>query len=134
MNKLNRKWLWVCLTCLVLIVGLVVYKLVQSSIPVPLDSAGKTPDAVAKAWFSALSAGDANVIRQIGSTRWEQPDILQRYEGLQVISIGTPFPRPPLPQWFVSYEIRLKSGEVKRGNLAVKIDNPGCAWHFDGGL
>jgi len=35
---------------------------------------------------------------------------------------------------FVPYEIRFQNGETKKFNLAVRQDNPGQPWYFDGGL
>ena len=135
MSKPGGKWKWICIACLVLIVGFVAFRLTQPPIAVPLDSAGKTPDAMARAWFGALSTGDVNSINQLGGgALWAKPETRQSYEGLQVVSIGTPFHRSPLPQWFVPYEIRLKSGEVKKFNLAVRNDYPDKKWRFDGGL
>jgi RNA polymerase sigma factor (sigma-70 family) len=54
--------------------------------------------------------------------------------GLEIISLGEPFTKPPYPGVFVPYEIRFKNGESKKFNLAVRQDNPEQKWYWDGGL
>ena len=80
--------------------------------------------------------------------------------GMEVVSLGKPFKartsiaallelRPNLrdqfrgmgnqkdfqgPQVYVPYEIRLKDGNVKKWQLAIRCDNPEHRWYFDGGL
>lgn len=53
--------------------------------------------------------------------------------GLQVVSLGEPFQSGMYRGWFVPYEISV-NGKVKKHNLAVRNDNPGRRWVFDGGL
>lgn len=54
--------------------------------------------------------------------------------GLKVIAIGEPFKSGLYPGEFVPYHIQLKSGRVKKMNLAVRNDNSNNVWIFDGGL
>ena len=54
--------------------------------------------------------------------------------GLELVSLGDPFTKPGFPQVWVPYEIRFKSGETKKFNLAVRQDNPERKWYFDGGF
>jgi hypothetical protein len=56
------------------------------------------------------------------------------YGGVEVVSVGVPFKSGPYPGVFVPYEIRLKSGETKKYNLAIRNDNPAKRWVVDGGL
>lgn len=56
------------------------------------------------------------------------------YGGLKVINIGEPFKSGLYPGEFVPYIIELKTGEVKKMNLAVRNDNPTKVWRIDGGL
>jgi outer membrane lipoprotein-sorting protein len=60
--------------------------------------------------------------------------IKERFGGLKVIRIGEPFKSGLYPGEFVPYEIKLKSGETKKFNLAVRNDNPGKVWTVDGGF
>jgi hypothetical protein len=48
--------------------------------------------------------------------------------------LGDPFQSGQYPGWFVPYEIRLKSGEVKKHNLAIRNGNPAKHWLVDGGI
>jgi hypothetical protein len=55
------------------------------------------------------------------------------YGRLQIISIGTSFKSGRYAGVYVPYEIKLKSGEVLKYNLALRKDNPQKAWIIDGG-
>ena len=56
--------------------------------------------------------------------------------GLEIISLGEPFQSEGYCRlgWFVPYEIRFKSGQVKKMNLAIRKDNPAKRFVIDGGL
>jgi len=57
--------------------------------------------------------------------------------GLEIVSIGNAFTSQTYPGRFVPYEIKLNSGrgsETKKGNLAVRKDNPAGRWQVDGGI
>ena len=63
------------------------------------------------------------------------PQIFKDYlGGLEVISIGEPFQSMGYPGWFVPYEIKLQSGEIKKHNLAIRNDNPAHRFELDGGI
>ena len=55
------------------------------------------------------------------------------YGGLQIISIGSSFKSGRYAGVYVPYEVKLKSGEVLKYNLALRKDNPQKAWIIDGG-
>ena len=105
-----------------------------------MDTAGISADAVARAFFDALSTGDVNALRCIvpHAGMFEEPNIRPRLLGLKIISIGAPFQKSTIPeksQWFVPYEIQLKSGELRKGELGLVNNYPGRAgWVFDGGF
>jgi RNA polymerase sigma factor (sigma-70 family) len=89
--------------------------------------------------FEALGNGDWDKVATLcppgfalGNKLNEQ--IKGELAGLQVISLGDPFVKPPYPGVFVPYEIRFKSGETKKYQLAIRQDNPERKWYFDGGL
>jgi hypothetical protein len=53
------------------------------------------------------------------------------------VSLGEPFPSKAYAGgkgWFIPYVIKLKNGEVKKFNLAMRRDNPANRYVFDGGL
>jgi len=56
--------------------------------------------------------------------------------GLEIISIGEPFQSKGYSRkgWLVPYEIRLKSGDVKKHNLAIRKDNDANRFVVDGGI
>jgi hypothetical protein len=54
--------------------------------------------------------------------------------GLEIISIGEPFQSATYRGWFVPYEIKLRSGQVKKHNLALRNDNRAHRFQLDGGI
>jgi outer membrane lipoprotein-sorting protein len=56
------------------------------------------------------------------------------FGGLTVIHIGEPFKSGLFPGEFVPYEIKFKSGQVKKFNLALKNNNPNKVWIVSGGF
>jgi hypothetical protein len=56
------------------------------------------------------------------------------FGGLTVIHIGEPFKSGLFPGEFVPYEIKFKSGNVKKFNLALKNNNPNKVWIVSGGF
>jgi hypothetical protein len=54
--------------------------------------------------------------------------------GLQIITIGKPLKSDLYLGWYVPYEIKLRSGEIKKWNLPVRNDNPAKRYVVDGGI
>ena len=52
----------------------------------------------------------------------------------EIITIGEPFQSGRYPGWFVPYEIKLNSGEIKAHNLALRNDNDAGRYVVDGGF
>jgi len=92
------------------------------------------PKEVATALFQACADEDwEEADKFLASMRADKR--LQEYlGGLEIINIGEPFKSGQYGGWFVPYEIRLRSGHVKKHNLAVRNDNPGNRYVFDGGI
>jgi RNA polymerase sigma factor (sigma-70 family) len=97
----------------------------------------------ARDFFEALGEEDWNKVEQFYPSyappghrfNDEFTEQLKSYlGGLEIISLGEPFTKPPYPGVFVPYEIRFKNGESKKFNLAVRQDNPEQKWYWDGGL
>jgi len=93
-----------------------------------------SPKESATAFFEACSQEDWNEFLKFWSMSAVREDIKQYYGRLQIISIGEPFKSGQYPGWFVPYEIKLKSGKIKKWNLAVRNDNPAKRWVVDGGF
>jgi len=93
-----------------------------------------TAAQAARAFFSACAAEDWDEVRKFGSVS-EVPqgykDLLGR---LEILRIGEPFESGRYPGLFVPYEVRLNSGVVKSGNLALRDDNPARRFVVDGGI
>jgi len=93
----------------------------------------------ARKFFMALSKEDYASITpvwdalQISDTDMQEK-IREIYGGLELISLGKPFKSGLFPGEFVPYKIKLKSGEIKEFNLAVRNDNPTKTWEIDGGI
>jgi hypothetical protein len=96
-----------------------------------------TPRQAAEAFFKACAEKKWDEVLKFWpmSGADEQFERMKEYlGGLEIVSIGEPFKKGEYPGWFVPYEIRLKSGVVKKWNLAVRNDNPANRYLFDGGL
>jgi hypothetical protein len=94
----------------------------------------ESPKEAAEMLFDAFSREDWDAARLIYPMTGFDEGFQHYVGGMQVISIGEPFRSSFYPGWFVPYEVRLKSGRVKKWNLAVRNDNSVHRWVFDGGL
>ena len=69
---------------------------------------------------------------------WPKPSLDQKfkdyYGGLITIRIGEPFRKGGYIGWLIPYEIKLKTGEIKKFNLAMRNDNSAKRYIWDGGL
>ena len=54
--------------------------------------------------------------------------------GLEIISLGEPFQSAPYPGWFIPYEIKLQTGQIRKHTLSIRKDNPAKRFVIDGGL
>lgn len=96
-----------------------------------------TPKETAIAFFQACADEDWDEYLKFNpasAVPQKNKDYLGR---LEIISIGEPFKSglyPARPTWFVPYEIKLKSGQIKKYNLAVRNDNPAKRYVVDGGI
>jgi outer membrane lipoprotein-sorting protein len=92
------------------------------------------PKETATAFFNACAKEDWKEVLKF----WMMSDVDQRTKeylgGMEVISIGEPFKSGLYPGWFVPYEIKLKSGYIKKMNLAVRNDNRAKRYMVDGGI
>jgi hypothetical protein len=101
---------------------------------------GMTPEQAVKTLLEALSRGDWTEAAKFKPTFNEAAK--ERAVGLQVVSLGKPF-----WGWYdlgdqrvvkyggviVPFEIRLKNGEVTKGILRIRCDNPEKQWCSDSG-
>lgn len=93
-----------------------------------------TPKEMAIAFFQACADEDWDEFLKFWSASAVDERIKESLGGLEVISTGEPFKSGRYPGWFVPYEIKLKSGRIRKHNLAVRNDNKAKRWMVDGGL
>jgi hypothetical protein len=95
--------------------------------------AAMSPEQAARAFFEACGAGNWTEVAKFEPIPLN--DQIRSYlEGLQVVSLGTPFTSTGNNAQFVPYEIKFKSGETKKHNLALKKDPRTDRWFVDGGF
>jgi len=92
------------------------------------------PKEVAQAFFQACADEDWDEILKFRPSSAVPQWLKDRYGGLEIINIGEPFKSGGYSGWFVPYEVRLKTGEIRKLNLAIRNDNPAKRYIQDGGL
>jgi len=93
-----------------------------------------TSEEAATAFFTACAEEDWDeLVKFLGQTGVSQP--MKAYlGGLEIVSIGEPFQSANYRGWFVPYEIKLRSGRIKKHNLALRKDNRAHRFQLDGGI
>jgi hypothetical protein len=105
-----------------------------NEMPTPTPGPLLTPKEVAQVFFEACAREDWGKVLEIyphSSVSQNTKDSLGK---LEIVSIGEPFKSGLYPGWFVPYKVKLRSGEVKTWNLAVRNDNPAKRFLLDGGF
>jgi hypothetical protein len=92
------------------------------------------PKETAEAFFKACAEENWDEFLKFSSTSKVDEKIKGYLGGLEIISIGEPFKSGLYPGWFVPYEVKFKSGRIKKMNLAVRNDNPAKRYVVDGGF
>ena len=92
----------------------------------------KTPEEITHYFFEACAANDWGKVEKVYSDL--ESKAKDYYGGLQIIEIGKSFQSGRYPGFFVPYSIKLKSGHIKKHNLAIRNDNQGKMWRVDGGF
>jgi len=113
-------------------------KAVEFTNPQILPDNGKyenmTPRQAAEGFFTACAQENWDeFLRYFPMTAVPQ-SMKQYLGGLEIISLGESFQSAGSSSWFVPYEIRLKNGEIKKHNLALKRLPPANRWIVDGGI
>lgn len=92
-----------------------------------------SPKETAEIFFQACADEDwAEAVKF--DTMFAAEEIQEMFGGLEIISIGEPFQSGFSSAWFVPYEIKLKNGQVRKHNLALKKDKEANRYFIDGGL
>ena len=83
---------------------------------------------VAELFFGGMAKNNWKLVGEacdfFMSSSEKAKNVKDQYSGLKVIKIGKAFKSGLYPGEFVPYEIRLKTGEIVKHNLAVRNDNP----------
>jgi len=98
---------------------------------------GVSSEEATKRFFEAWQKEDWKTVDQLMPGFMNSIDVelvKHEYGGLTILSIGKPFKSGQYPGEFVPYSIRLKSGNIKKMNLALRRDNPEKKWVVDGGF
>lgn len=93
-----------------------------------------TPKQVAEAFFKACAEENWDEFLKFWPMSAVSQEIKNYLGGLEIISIGEPFKSGLYPGWFVPYEIKLRDGNIKKMNLAIRNDNTAKRYMFDGGI
>ncbi len=93
-----------------------------------------TPKEMAEVFFQACANEDWNEVLKFMPRSEVSQGFKDYYGGLEIINIGEPFKSDRYHGWYVPYEIRLRSGDVKKWNLAVTNQYEVPRYLFDGGL
>ncbi len=93
-----------------------------------------SPEQVARAFFQACADEDWDEVLKF----WPMSSVDEWFKaylgGVEIISIGQPFKSGLFAGRFVPYEIKLRSGRIKKFNLAVRNDNPAKRYVVCGGI
>ena len=95
--------------------------------------AAMSAEQAARAFFEACGSGNWTEVAKFDPIPLND-EIRRALEGLQVVSLGTAFTSTGNNARFVPYEIKFKSGETKKHNLALKKDPRTDRWFVDGGF
>jgi outer membrane lipoprotein-sorting protein len=96
--------------------------------------AAMTPEQAARAFFEACGREDWN---EAGKFCTVTGTLKEDLGGLEVISIGNSFASAISlinGARFVPYEVKLKSGAIKKWNIGFKKDGKTGRWYVDGGI
>lgn len=96
--------------------------------------ASMTAEQAGRAFFEACGRSDWPEVAKFFQFMPFNDQIKEYVGGLSIISIGQSFTSEGYPGQFVPYEIKLKGGEVKKHNLALKKDRKTDRWFVDGGF
>jgi outer membrane lipoprotein-sorting protein len=95
-----------------------------------------TPLEAARAFFEACAREDWEEVQKF-TTFPLSGDFKKDLGGLTIVHLGKPFQSKGYAGgkgWYIPYEIKLKSGEVKKYNLAMRNDNRAHRYELDGGI
>jgi hypothetical protein len=93
-----------------------------------------TAEKAARTFWEGFAREDWATVQRLRGGSTLNEDIRRTFGGLQIVHIGPAFTSQAYLGAFVPYEVRLRSGEVRRHNLALRRDESTAAWYVDGGF
>jgi hypothetical protein len=96
--------------------------------------ASMSAEQAARAFFEACGRSDWTEVAKFFQFMPFNDQIKAYVSGMTIVSLGESFTSEGYPGRFVPYEIKLKIGEVKKFNLALKKDPKTGRWFIDGGF
>ncbi|MFB3896970.1 MAG: hypothetical protein ACE14V_11780 [bacterium] len=92
-----------------------------------------TAKDIATNFIQACAAGNWSKASTYCHFVYQLQGIDTTWEGLEIVASGEPLIKyAGYPGLMIFYEIRLKSGELKKYEFSVRNDNPTKAWTVDG--
>ncbi len=117
--------------------GLIWKKVSEVYSPDQTGITASTSEEVARMFFEACHKEDWVTVGKLYPVVMQssQAGIMKKLlGGLTITFIGKSFKSGEYAGDFVPYEIRFKSGEIKKMNLALRNDNKERKWYIDGGF
>jgi hypothetical protein len=96
--------------------------------------ASMSAEQAARAFFGACGRSDWTEVAKFFQFMPINGEIKDYIAGMTIVSLGNSFTSKGYPGRFVPYEIKLKNGDVKKHNLALKKDTKTDRWFIDGGF
>ena len=93
-----------------------------------------TPIEVVGTFFQSCADENWDEVIKFLPTSAIPEDFKNILGGLEIISLGEPFQSAPYPGWFIPYEIKLKTGQIRKHTISIRNDNPAKRFMVDGGL
>lgn len=93
-----------------------------------------TPIEVVRTFFQSCADENWDEAIKFLPTSAIPEDFKNILGGLEIISLGEPFQSAPYPGWFIPYEIKLKTGQIRKHTISIRNDNPAKRFMVDGGL
>jgi outer membrane lipoprotein-sorting protein len=95
--------------------------------------ASMTAEQAARAFFQACGRADWAEVGKFQLAPFSE-QIREYVRGLELVSLGESYTSQGYPGRFVPYELKLRNGEIKKHNLALKKDPRTGRWFVDGGF
>ena len=92
-----------------------------------------TPKQAARAFLEACAKEDWDEVRKFETGPLSE-QFRKGYGRLEIVHIGEPFKVQTYFGWYIPYEIKLRTGGVKKWNLAMRNDNRAHRYVEDGGI